>query len=132
MIFGSVFSKYFNFTLYYTFGVIYVIVVYIFVYQMTLSFVFLFIITCSHIMFKFWIRFWLCRRGYAAASQGAVSSTGAVRNNVMMKKVAEESNKTTSWVPDPVTGYYRPESHVKEIDAAELRNMLLKYKPRQN
>lgn len=42
-----------------------------------------------------------------------------------------ESNKT-SWVPDPVTGYYRPESHAKEIDAAELRNMLLKYKPRQN
>lgn len=42
-----------------------------------------------------------------------------------------ESNKT-SWVPDPVTGYYRPETHAKEIDAAELRNMLLKYKPRQN
>ncbi|XP_055832829.1 protein SENESCENCE-ASSOCIATED GENE 21, mitochondrial-like [Solanum dulcamara] len=70
------------------------------------------------------------RRGYAASSQGAVSGsvrgTGAVRSNVM------ESNKTTSWGPDPVTGYYRPESHVKEMDAAELRNMLLKYKPRQN
>uniref|UniRef100_A0A0V0HQP8 Putative late embryogenesis abundant protein Lea5-like n=1 Tax=Solanum chacoense TaxID=4108 RepID=A0A0V0HQP8_SOLCH len=69
------------------------------------------------------------RRGYAAASQGGVSGSvrgsGVVRSNVM------ESNKT-SWVPDPVTGYYRPESHAKEIDAAELRNMLLKYKPRQN
>ncbi|TMW85701.1 hypothetical protein EJD97_022690 [Solanum chilense] len=70
------------------------------------------------------------RRGYAAtAAQGGVSGSvrgsGGVRSNVM------ESNKT-SWVPDPVTGYYRPETHAKEIDAAELRNMLLKYKPRQN
>ncbi|XP_059298054.1 protein SENESCENCE-ASSOCIATED GENE 21, mitochondrial-like isoform X2 [Lycium ferocissimum] len=64
----------------------------------------------------------ISRRGYAAASQGAV------RSNVMMKKSVEESNKTTSWVPDPVTGYYRPESHVKEVDVAELRNMLLKHK----
>ncbi|PHT44363.1 hypothetical protein CQW23_13521 [Capsicum baccatum] len=72
------------------------------------------------------------RRGYAAASQGAASSNG--RSNVMMKKVVKDSNKTTttSWGPDPVTGYYRPESHVKEIDAAELRNMLLKHKPRQD
>lgn len=71
------------------------------------------------------------RRGYAAASQGVVRG---VRSNVMMKKVGEDQSikKTTSWVPDPVTGYYRPESHVKEIDAAELRNMLLKYKPKQN
>ncbi|KAM3376631.1 protein SENESCENCE-ASSOCIATED 21, mitochondrial-like [Capsicum galapagoense] len=71
------------------------------------------------------------RRGYAAASQVAASSNG--RSNVMMKKVVKESNETTtSWGPDPVTGYYRPESHVKEIDAAELRNMLLKHKPRQD
>ncbi|PHU13320.1 hypothetical protein BC332_14525 [Capsicum chinense] len=72
------------------------------------------------------------RRGYAAASQGAASGNGR-SSNVMMKKVVKESNKTTtSWGPDPVTGYYRPESHVKEIDAAELRNMLLKHKPRQD
>lgn len=71
------------------------------------------------------------RRGYAAASQGAVSSTvrgGPGRNVVMLKKGGEESTKTTSWVPDPVTGYYRPENHAKEIDAAELRRMLLKNK----
>ncbi|KAM3267457.1 hypothetical protein P3S67_032380 [Capsicum chacoense] len=66
------------------------------------------------------------------ASQVAASSNGR-SSNVMMKKVVKESNKTTtSWGPDPVTGYYRPESHVKEIDAAELRNMLLKHKPRQD
>lgn len=28
-----------------------------------------------------------------------------------------------SWVPDPVTGYYRPEN-IKDIDAAELRAKL--------
>ena len=71
------------------------------------------------------------RRGYAAASQGAVSSRvtgGGARSNLMLKKGGEESAKTTSWVPDPVTGYYRPENHAKEIDAAELRQMLLKHK----
>ncbi|XP_059302699.1 protein SENESCENCE-ASSOCIATED GENE 21, mitochondrial-like [Lycium ferocissimum] len=68
----------------------------------------------------------LTRRGYAAG--------GSTRSNVkvMLKKGGEESSKksSTSWVPDPVTGYYRPESHAKEIDAAELRQMLLNHKPR--
>ncbi|XP_027098935.1 protein SENESCENCE-ASSOCIATED GENE 21, mitochondrial [Coffea eugenioides] len=72
------------------------------------------------------------RRGYAAgASQGAVpgSMRGGSNANMMRKKGGEESSsKTTSWVPDPVTGYYRPETHAAEIDAAELRNMLLKHK----
>ncbi|KAM7521463.1 hypothetical protein LguiA_011365 [Lonicera macranthoides] len=67
------------------------------------------------------------RRGYAAASQGVVSSS-SVRNNMMLKKGGEEAKKNTSWVPDPVTGYYRPENQAKEIDAAELREMLLKHK----
>nr|AAC06242.1 late embryogenis abundant protein 5 [Nicotiana tabacum] len=73
------------------------------------------------------------RRGYAAASSASVP--GGVRGsgvNIMMKKWEESSKKTTSWVPDPVTGYYRPESHAKEIDAAELRQMLLNHKPRQH
>ncbi|CAI9105410.1 OLC1v1004323C1 [Oldenlandia corymbosa var. corymbosa] len=77
------------------------------------------------------------RRGYAAAaSQGAAAGSGGVRGgvrgnmNVMMKKGGgeETTRTTTSWVPDPVTGYYRPESHANEIDAAELRNLLLKHK----
>ncbi|KAL3827813.1 hypothetical protein ACJIZ3_016615 [Penstemon smallii] len=69
------------------------------------------------------------RRGYAAASQA-----GGVRNgspNVMMKKGGSKESTKTPWVPDPVTGYYRPENHSKEIDAAELREMLLKNKTRQ-
>lgn len=77
--------------------------------------------------------FWsMYRRGYAAA-QGGVSkslSGGGVASNMMLKKVVEESGKTTSWLPDPVTGYYRPENQATEIDAAELRALLLKNKIR--
>lgn len=29
-----------------------------------------------------------------------------------------------SWVPDPITGYYKPEK-IKDIDAADLRAKLL-------
>ncbi|KAI3449466.1 hypothetical protein Pfo_006131 [Paulownia fortunei] len=70
------------------------------------------------------------RRGYAAASPGVVSSS--VRSgapSVMLKKGSEESAKT-AWVPDPVTGYYRPENKDKEMDPAELREMLIKNKTR--
>ena len=71
------------------------------------------------------------RRGYAAAAasqgiaSGSVRGAGAARGGVMSKKGGEESGKT-SWVPDPVTGYYRPENRADEIDVAELREMLLK------
>lgn len=33
-----------------------------------------------------------------------------------------------SWVPDPKTGYYRPDNGAEEIDVAELRAALLKQK----
>ncbi|KAI3732469.1 hypothetical protein L1987_63676 [Smallanthus sonchifolius] len=72
------------------------------------------------------------RRGFATAAQGGVS--GSVRGSgvAMMKKGSEESKKSTPWVPDPVTGYYRPEGITNEIDAAELREILLKQKNRRN
>ncbi|MGI4370248.1 hypothetical protein ACR2V4_27020, partial [Klebsiella pneumoniae] len=66
----------------------------------------------------------LSRRAYAAAS-GSGRGSVAARAGVMAKKGGEESGKT-SWVPDPVTGYYRPENRANEIDVAELREMLLK------
>ena len=69
----------------------------------------------------------LSRRGYAAASQGVASAS----HSVMGKKSGEESAKK-SWVPDPVTGYYRPENRADEIDVAELREMLLNNKIRRN
>ncbi|KAL6978384.1 hypothetical protein U1Q18_020052 [Sarracenia purpurea var. burkii] len=73
------------------------------------------------------------RRGYAAAapSQGGVSvsvggGAGAARGSVLGKKGGKESTKTSAWVPDPVTGYYRPENRADEIDVVELREMHLK------
>ncbi|GAA0170018.1 hypothetical protein LIER_40871 [Lithospermum erythrorhizon] len=42
------------------------------------------------------------------------------------------SSATTPWVPDPKTGYYRPDNRPNEIDAAQLRQMLLNHKIHQN
>lgn len=68
-------------------------------------------------------------RGFSAvASQGAAVST-ARSGAAVMKKTGEEVSKTAekiSWVPDPRTGFYRPENVSQEIDAAELRAALLK------
>ena len=70
------------------------------------------------------------RRGYAAASsQGVVSSAArgeAARSGAVVKKTGEASTEKVSWVPDPVTGCYRPANTANEIDVAELRAMLLK------
>lgn len=49
----------------------------------------------------------------------------------MPKKAAEEKAgpaHKVSWVPDPKTGYYRPDNSADEIDVAELRAVLLKQK----
>ncbi|KAL3626005.1 hypothetical protein CASFOL_029554 [Castilleja foliolosa] len=69
----------------------------------------------------------VARRGYAAAA----SQPRAGASNVIFKKGTEETTETP-WVPDPVTGYYRPENQAQEIDAAELRAMLVKNKARRN
>ncbi|KAJ6729438.1 LATE EMBRYOGENIS ABUNDANT PROTEIN 2-RELATED [Salix viminalis] len=69
-------------------------------------------------------------RGFSAvASQGAAVSTARSGGAAVMKKTGEEVSKATekiSWVPDPRTGFYRPENVSQEIDAAELRAALLK------
>ena len=46
--------------------------------------------------------------------------------------IQEEAGASTAWAPDPVTGYYRPENSSVEIDAADLRAMLLNHKIRPN
>ncbi|KAI3773161.1 hypothetical protein L6452_04364 [Arctium lappa] len=74
----------------------------------------------------------VARRGYAAASQGGVSENVRSYGIAMMKKAGEESTRSSPWVPDPVTGYYKPEGHVNQVDAAELRELLLKHKTRGN
>ncbi|KAL4311122.1 hypothetical protein GQ457_01G053900 [Hibiscus cannabinus] len=68
------------------------------------------------------------RRGYAASAQGIVSSSGKRGGAAAAVKgeIAGGAKEKVSWVPDPVTGCYRPENSAKEIDVAELRAMLLK------
>ncbi|XP_022934354.1 protein SENESCENCE-ASSOCIATED GENE 21, mitochondrial-like [Cucurbita moschata] len=67
----------------------------------------------------------LIRRGYTAEAMAA--SKRAARDDGMMKKgeQAERSREKVAWVPDPVTGYYRPENYSDEIDAVDLRAMML-------
>ncbi|KAI3805910.1 hypothetical protein L1987_21798 [Smallanthus sonchifolius] len=70
----------------------------------------------------------VARRGYASGSRsGSVKGSGVA----MMKKGGGELKKSTPWVPDPVTGYYKPEGHTSQIDAADLRELLLKQKTRR-
>nr|AGW45454.1 late embryogenesis abundant protein [Reaumuria trigyna] len=66
------------------------------------------------------------RRTYAAASQGMAMSNSS---NLLRRGGGSSSTSTSStedsWVPDPVTGYYRPANHADDVDVAELREMLL-------
>ncbi|XP_028786018.1 indole-3-acetic acid-induced protein ARG2 [Neltuma alba] len=72
----------------------------------------------------------ISRRGFASSSQGFATTTARAGAASMSGKVAKKSveervtAEKESWVPDPVTGYYRPEN-TKEIDVAELRATLL-------
>ncbi|KAL8137188.1 hypothetical protein V2J09_003189 [Rumex salicifolius] len=60
------------------------------------------------------------RRGYAAAAQGSV----LVRSRVVKEEIGRSTE--SAWVPDPITGYYRPANRASEIDVAELRDLHLK------
>ncbi|XP_073050471.1 protein SENESCENCE-ASSOCIATED GENE 21, mitochondrial-like [Primulina eburnea] len=62
----------------------------------------------------------------------SVYSVGGMSNGVRMLKNESEEPTKISWIPDPVTGYYRPENKSQEIDAAELRRILIKDKTRQH
>ncbi|KAF8724394.1 hypothetical protein HU200_021430 [Digitaria exilis] len=70
------------------------------------------------------------RRGYSVAV-AVVKGPGRmavekVAKRVMGKKVTAAAQEKTAWVPDPVTGYYRPAGGaIKEVDAADLRAKLL-------
>ncbi|KAK1279217.1 Late embryogenesis abundant protein Lea5-D [Acorus gramineus] len=67
------------------------------------------------------------KRGYSATT-AAMEEKKKVAAAVMRKKTEAE----TSWVPDPVTGYYRPANRRGEVDAAELRRILLSRKSQNN
>nr|XP_029118777.1 late embryogenesis abundant protein Lea5 isoform X2 [Elaeis guineensis] len=74
----------------------------------------------------------LISRGYAgavavtgtAASRGRSAEEKAVRKGPVVGS-GSSSGSSDSWVPDPVTGYYRPGNRRAEVDAAELRETLL-------
>ncbi|XP_015951172.1 indole-3-acetic acid-induced protein ARG2 [Arachis duranensis] len=70
----------------------------------------------------------ITRQGYATTAQSAVRGGAAtISGGKMGPKTTEEkaaAAKKVSWVPDPVTGYYKPEN-IKDIDVADLRATLL-------
>ncbi|KAK9136855.1 hypothetical protein Sjap_007449 [Stephania japonica] len=66
------------------------------------------------------------RRGFSAvAPQGGAAAAAAVSAARGGGIVREKAKETIAWIPDPKTGYYRPENKAEEIDVAELRQMLL-------
>ena len=72
----------------------------------------------------------LNRRGYSVTAQSA--TRGGVTS--IAGKSGEEkrvSSYQVSWVPDPVTGYYKPEN-INEVDVADLRATLLRKKFNNN
>ncbi|GJV25940.1 late embryogenesis abundant protein, LEA5, partial [Tanacetum coccineum] len=62
-----------------------------------------------------------------ASVSGSVNGSGIA----MMKKATEDSKKSTPWVPDRITGYYKPEGQTNQVDAADqIYELLLKQKNR--
>ncbi|PWA66285.1 late embryogenesis abundant protein, LEA5-type [Artemisia annua] len=75
----------------------------------------------------------VARRSFATATQGSVSGNVRGSGIAMMKKATEDSKKSTPWVPDPVTGYYKPEGQTSQVDSADqIYELLLKQKNRRN
>lgn len=85
-------------------------------------------VLCCSIIIKLCSLF-IYRRGYAATSTGSMKVNGAA---MMNKGGDQDSKKSTPWVPDPVTGYYKPEGQTNQLDAAELRELFSKQKTRRN
>nr|ABK26089.1 unknown [Picea sitchensis] len=69
----------------------------------------------------------VCRRGYSVAAAKIEFSAGLIRSDPKdADDRAAAGYRQTSWMPDPVTGYYIPEDHFGESDIAELRENILK------
>ena len=61
-------------------------------------------------------------RGYAAAaSSGAMRRGAAAAADGKAAGEAEQAAADASWVPDPVTGHYRPANRAAAVDPADLR-----------
>ena len=65
----------------------------------------------------------LDRRGYRAGATAAEGVTA--RSGGMIKKGEDErSTEMAAWVPDPVTGYYRPE---KRNELKKRKNVFINF-----
>jgi hypothetical protein len=49
-----------------------------------------------------------------------------VAKDIASAMATTTEEKTAFWEPDPETGYYRPVTGTKEVDAADLRAEMLK------
>ncbi|KAG0502636.1 hypothetical protein HPP92_002708 [Vanilla planifolia] len=76
-------------------------------------------------------------RGYSTAAAAketaerhvmAEEKEAVITGKKEIEAASSESSGVTPWVPDPVTGYYRPAKVFREVDPAELRQKVLKEK----
>ncbi|OAY65161.1 Late embryogenesis abundant protein Lea5 [Ananas comosus] len=73
------------------------------------------------------------RRGYSGAAAvmgagrrgGTAEETAATFMRGRRGASADAEADAVAWLPDPVTGYYRPANRAGEMDAAGLREVLL-------
>nr|AWJ68123.1 late embryogenesis abundant [Cleistogenes songorica] len=73
------------------------------------------------------------RRGYSVAAAMVKGAGGRAEDKVAKRMMGKKDVNTaaaageekTAWVPDPVTGYFRPAGGAKEVDPADLRAKLL-------
>ncbi|CAN1176219.1 Late embryogenis abundant protein 2 [Linum perenne] len=71
-------------------------------------------------------------RGFSSSAAAVTTAVkgGAISAASRVKKTGEDTpagkQRVSSWIPDPRTGFYRPDNVAEEIDAAELRALLLK------
>ncbi|KAF3782329.1 Late embryogenesis abundant protein [Nymphaea thermarum] len=72
----------------------------------------------------------ISRRNFSATSSGAVVNAVRAGSRQVLQRMEDKSKAVvsgdkTSWMPDPVTGYFIPEDQFGQIDAAQLRQVLL-------
>ncbi|KAM7463090.1 hypothetical protein LguiA_031211 [Lonicera macranthoides] len=78
------------------------------------------------------------RRGYAVrgllADLGDAGGSNPTAQQQIMREepavIRDESGAASSWVPDPITGFYKPSHHLDQIDPVELRAMALSHRIR--
>uniref|UniRef100_J3M6C2 Uncharacterized protein n=2 Tax=Oryza brachyantha TaxID=4533 RepID=J3M6C2_ORYBR len=64
--------------------------------------------------------------GSAKIIEDKAVKLGTVAKDVTTAMATTTEEKTAFWEPDPETGYYRPVTGTKEVDAADLRAEMIK------